>query len=123
MIENELGGKREVKGIWSWKLDTIPPNEEGVIRFALKGLAHNDWNNTEVFFRGAGDFIGASKIDEEILIEIQKEEERALEVAKEQASMIAEDAMESDLDSSGDLDQTELADAMEGMLGDAIPQK
>ena len=46
-----------------------------------------------------------------------------MEVAKEQASMIAEDAMESDLDSSGDLDQTELADAMEGMLGDAIPQK
>ena len=89
----------------------------------MKGLAHNDWNSTEVFFRGSGDIIGASKIDEEILIEIQKEEERALEIAREQASMIAEDAMESDQDNSGDLDQSELADAMEGVLGDAIPQK
>ncbi|MAP58597.1 MAG: hypothetical protein CL977_05845, partial [Euryarchaeota archaeon] len=42
---------------------------------------------------------------------------------REQASMIAEDAMESDQDNSGDLDQSELADAMEGVLGDAIPQK
>ena len=122
IIDNELGGKREVKGIWCWKLDTIPPNEAGIIRFSLKGLAHNDWNSTEVFFRGSGDIIGASKIDEEILIEIQKEEERALEVAVQQASMIAEDAMESDNDSSGDLDQIELADAMEGVLGEVIPQ-
>ena len=37
--------------------------------------------------------------------------------------MIAEDAMESDQDNSGDPDQSELADAMEGVLGDAIPQK
>ena len=36
---------------------------------------------------------------------------------------IAEDAMESDQDNSGDLDQRELEDAMEGVLGDAIPQK
>ena len=89
----------------------------------MKGLAHNDWNNTEVFFRGSGDIIGASKIDEEILIEIQKEEERALEIAVEQASMIAEDAMESDNDGSGDLDQMELADAMQGVLGNVMPQK
>ena len=37
--------------------------------------------------------------------------------------MIAEDDMESDQDNSGDLDQTELSDAMEGVLGDSIPQK
>ena len=36
--------------------------------------------------------------------------------------MIAEDAMESDNDSSGDLDRIELADAMEGVLGEVIPQ-
>ena len=122
-IENELGGKREVKGIWCWKLDTIPPGEAGTIQFSLKGLDHNQWNSTEVFFRGSGDIIGASKIDEEILAEIQKEEERALEDAKEQASLIAEDAMTSDLDNSGDLDSTELSNAMSGVLGDALSEK
>ena len=122
-IENELGGKREVKGIWCWKLDTIPPGEAGTIQFSLKGLDHNEWNSTEVFFRGSGDIIGASKIDEEILAEIQKEEERALEDAKEQASLIAEDAMTSDLDNSGDLDSTELSNAMSGVLGDALSEK
>lgn len=122
-IENELGGKREVKGIWCWKLDTIPPGEAGTIQFSLKGLDHNEWNSTEVFFRGSGDIIGASKIDEEILAEIQKEEERVLEDAKEQASLIAEDAMTSDLDNSGDLDSTELSNAMSGVLGDALSEK
>ena len=62
---------------------------------------HNDWNNTEVFFRGTGDIIGASKIDEDILLEIQKEEERAVEEATQQASLVAEDAMDSDVDDSG----------------------
>ncbi len=123
IIENDLGGKREVKGIWGWKLDTIPPNEAGVINFAIKGLAHNDWNNTEVFFRGSLDIIGASKIDEEILIEIQKEEERNLQFAAEQAKLIAEDAMESDEDKSGDLTELELENAMEGVLGDTFSQE
>ena len=122
-IEIELGGKREVKGIWCWKLDTIPPGEAGTIQFSLKGLDHNEWNSTEVFFRGSGDIIGASKIDEEILAEIQKEEERVLEDAKEQATLIAEDAMTSDLDNSGDLDSTELSNAMSGVLGDALSEK
>ncbi len=120
IIEDVLGGKREVKGIWCWKLATIPPNEAGVINFSVKGLTNSDWNSTEVFFRGKGDIIGASKIDEEILIEIQKEEERILEAAAEQSTMIVEDAMESDLDNSGDLDPQELGNAMQGILGDAL---
>ena len=123
IIDNELGGKREVKGIWCWKLDTIPPNEAGIIRFSLKGLAHNDWNSTEVFFRGSGDIIGASKIDEEILIEIQKEEERNMQFAAEQAKLVAEDAMEFDEDKSGDLTELELENAMEGVLGDTFSQE
>jgi len=121
-VENELGGRREVRGIWCWKLDTIAPGEAGTIEFALRGLEHNDWNNTEVFFRGAGDIIGASKIDEDILLEIQKEEERAREEATELAVLVAEDAMESDTDGSGDLDEGEVADAMEGVLGEALPE-
>ncbi|HJM66146.1 MAG TPA: DNA topoisomerase VI subunit B [Candidatus Thalassarchaeaceae archaeon] len=121
-VENELGGRREVRGIWCWKLDTIPPGEAGTIEFTLKGLEHNDWNNTEVFFRGAGDIIGASKIDEDILLEIQKEEERAVEEATQQASLVAEDAMDSDVDDSGDLDAGEVADAMEGILGEVLPE-
>tara|TARA_B100001250_G_C19776870_1_gene779979 strand:+ start:1 stop:1251 length:1251 start_codon:yes stop_codon:yes gene_type:complete len=121
-VENELGGRREVRGIWCWKLDTIAPGEAGTIEFTLRGLEHNDWNNTEVFFRGAGDIIGASKIDEDILLEVQKEEERAMEDATELATLVAEDAMESDTDGSGDLDMGEVADAMEGVLGEVLPE-
>ena len=54
-VENDLGGRREVKGIWCWKLDTIAPGDAGYIEFAIQGLEHNDWNSTEVFFRGSGD--------------------------------------------------------------------
>ena len=69
------------------------------------------------------DIIGASKIDEEILIEIQKEEERNMQFAAEQAKLVAEDAMESDEDKSGDLTELELENAMEGVLGDTFSQE
>ena len=41
---------------------------------ALSGLSKGDWTDTDVFFRGNGDIIGATKIDEKILEEIRKSE-------------------------------------------------
>ena len=41
---------------------------------ALSGLNKGDWTDTDVFFRGNGDIIGATKIDEKILEEIRKSE-------------------------------------------------
>ncbi len=119
-IENELGGRREVKGIWCWKLDTIPPGEAGCIEFAIQGLEHNDWNSTEVFFRGSGDIIGASKIDEEILEQIRTEEEIAAKKALEDNDMAIDDAMDHDVDNSGDLDAKELQKAMAGPIGEKL---
>ena len=46
-----------------------------------------------------------------------------MEDAKDQASLVAEDAMASDVDNSGDLDSTELSNAMSGVLGDVLSEK
>ena len=119
-VENELGGRREVKGIWCWKLDTIPPGEAGNIEFSIQGLEHNDWNATEVFFRGSGDIIGASKIDEGILEQIRTEEEIATKKALEESNMALDDAMGHDADNSGDLDAEELQKAMMGPIGERL---
>ena len=119
-VENELGGRREVKGIWCWKLDSIPPGEAGNIEFSIQGLEHNDWNATEVFFRGSGDIIGASKIDEGILEQIRIEEEIATKKALEESNMALDDAMGHDVDNSGDLDADELQKAMMGPIGERL---
>ena len=37
-------------------------------------MSKGDWTDTDVFFRGNGDIIGATKIDEKILEEIRKSE-------------------------------------------------
>ena len=43
--------------------------------FTVDGLSKGDWTEVDIFFRGAGDIIGATKIDEEILAEMLREEE------------------------------------------------
>ena len=47
--------------------------------FTVKGLKKGDWSDIDIFFRGAGDIIGATKLDEEILAEMLREEEAGLE--------------------------------------------
>ena len=80
MAENPRGGRKETNGLWAWRLDTLNPGESAKIRFTVEGLTKGDWNETDIFFRGNGDIIGANKIDEKLLDEMRKVE--ALAVAE-----------------------------------------
>ena len=75
MIGNERGGRKEAMGIWGWKIETLEPGEKAVVEYSLSNLEKGDWTETEVFFRGSQDVIGATKLDEKMLIEIRKQEE------------------------------------------------
>ena len=77
MEGNETGGRKEATGVWAWKLESMQPGERSVIKYSLSGLERGDWTETDVFFRGAQDVIGASKMDEKFLEEIRRQE-RAL---------------------------------------------
>jgi hypothetical protein len=74
MVENSNGGRKEARGIWAWRLDTLNPGTSTTISVSLSGLSKGDWTDTDIFFRGNGDIIGATKIDEKILEEIRKSE-------------------------------------------------
>ena len=84
MAENPRGGRKETNGLWAWRLDTLNPGESAEIRFTVEGLTKGDWNETDIFFRGNGDIIGANKIDEKLLDEMRKVE--ALAVAEAEHS-------------------------------------
>jgi hypothetical protein len=75
MTDNERGGRKEAFGLWAWKLETLEPGQHTDITFSLTGLEKGDWGETEIFYRGAGDIIGASKLDEKMLEEIRRQEE------------------------------------------------
>ena len=79
MADNPLGGRREAKGLWVWKLDTLDPGCSTTLTFTVSGLAKGDWTEIDIFFRGAGDIIGATKLDEAILAEMLREEEASIE--------------------------------------------
>jgi DNA topoisomerase-6 subunit B len=79
IVDESREGKREAKGLRKWKMDTLPPGENVTVSFALDGLTKGDWTEFEVFFRGAGDIIGATKLDEKLLEEIRREEEAGIE--------------------------------------------
>ena len=75
MIGNERGGRKEATGIWGWKLETLEPGENAVIEYSLSNLEKGDWTETDVFFRGTQDVIGATKLDEKMLKEIRNQEQ------------------------------------------------
>ena len=75
MVGNERGGRKEAMGIWGWKIETLEPGEKAVLEYSLSNLERGDWTETEVFFRGSQDVIGATKLDEKMLVEIRKQEE------------------------------------------------
>ena len=81
--DNPLGGRKEARGLWAWRLDTLDPGSSATISFTLSGLSKGDWNDTEIFFRGSKDIIGANRIDEGLLEEMRKRE--ALDAAVEEA--------------------------------------
>jgi DNA topoisomerase-6 subunit B len=74
-VGNERGGRKEAMGIWGWKIETLEPGEKAVVEYSLSGLEKGDWTETEVFFRGSQDVIGATKLDEKMLVEIRRQEE------------------------------------------------
>jgi DNA topoisomerase-6 subunit B len=83
MVDNPLGGRKETHGLWAWRLDTLDPGSSAVISFTVSGLGKGDWSDMEIFFRGNGDIIGATKIDEKLLDEMRNRE--ALDAAVEEA--------------------------------------
>ena len=82
MEENPMGGRKEAHGLWAWRLDTLNPGASATISFSLSGLSRGDWGDTDIFFRGNGDIIGAAKIDEKLLEELRNRE--ALSAAEEE---------------------------------------
>ena len=75
MVGNELGGRKEAMGVWAWKLETLQPGSQTVITYSLDDLEKGDWNETDVFYRGSQEVIGATKMDEKLLEEIRRQEE------------------------------------------------
>ncbi len=78
MVGNDRGGRKETMGIWGWKIETLEPGERAVVEYSLSNLEKGDWTETDVFFRGSQDVIGATKLDEKMLEEIRSQE-KALE--------------------------------------------
>ncbi len=79
---NPRGGRKEAKGLWAWRLDTLDPGTSTVLEFGISGLSKGDWTETDIFFRGNGEIIGATRMDEALLEEQRKAE--ALEAAVEE---------------------------------------
>ena len=61
-------------------METLEPGESATVEFGLTGLEKGDWKETEVFYRGAGDIIGANRLDEKILEEIRRQEDDEVEI-------------------------------------------
>ena len=114
MSYNPTGGRKETKGLWAWRLDTLDPGTSMVLEFGISGLSKGEWNETDIFFRGNGEIIGATKMDENLLEEQRKTE--ALEAAMEEVRKKENDAMIETLaikpervpDASGHAEQAEV---------------
>ena len=74
-VGNDRGGRKEAMGIWGWKIETLEPGAKAVVEYSLSNLEKGDWTETEVFFRGTQDVIGATKLDEKMLEEIRRQED------------------------------------------------
>ncbi len=79
MIDNQRGGRKETTGLWAWKIETLQPGENAIIEFGLDNLEKGDWTETEVFYRGSAEIIGASKLDEKILEEMKRQNSEDLD--------------------------------------------
>ena len=108
MIGNELGGRKEAMGVWAWKLETLQPGSQTIITYSLDGLEKGDWNETDVFYRGSQEVIGATKMDEKLLEEIRRQEE-ALNAPTPEEHSGEESEENSDEEPEGELPQTDSA--------------
>ena len=85
LVGNQRGGRKEAMGIWGWKIETLEPGQKAVVEYSLTNLEKGDWTETEVFFRGSQDVIGATKLDEKMLDEIRKQEQILSQVEENQS--------------------------------------
>ena len=92
MENNNTGGRKEATGVWAWKLETLEPGQTYVIKYTRSGLEKGDWTDTDVFFRGSQDVIGATKMDEKLLEEIRRQE--AVGTTEEEGSSDESDDVE-----------------------------
>lgn len=107
MVGNERGGRKEAMGIWGWKIETLEPGQKAVLEYSLSNLEKGDWTETEVFFRGSQDVIGATKLDEKMLDEIRKQEQILNQVENESPKTDSEPTYEPGV-VAGDSGQTTL---------------
>ena len=101
-------GRKEAIGLWNWRIETLNPGTSSTIHFTVSGLERGQWTETEVFFRGNGEIIGATKIDEELLREIRNSEEEVVNEAELEKSMtpigwIKDRASETDFPEEGNV--------------------
>ncbi|MDP6866469.1 MAG: DNA topoisomerase VI subunit B [Candidatus Poseidoniaceae archaeon] len=118
MVGNNLGGRKEAMGVWAWKLETLQPGSQTLITYSLDGLEKGDWNETDVFYRGSQEVIGATKMDEKLLEEIRRQEEALNAPPPEEDEDDQDDEMDEDVvsdvaepeptSSTGDTKQTTL---------------
>jgi DNA topoisomerase-6 subunit B len=90
MKNNVFGGRKEATGVWAWKLETLQPGENLTITFSLDGLEKGDWTETDVFYRGSQEIIGALKMDEKYLDEIRNQEKIMQELESKSDSSFVE---------------------------------
>ena len=91
MENNTMGGRKEATGVWAWKLETLEPGQTVTIDYQLSGLERGDWSDTDVFYRGSADVIGASKMDEKLLEDIRRRESAEEQNDDEEAAPEAPD--------------------------------
>ena len=89
IVEDILRSTRETNGLRKWVLEALDPGEKVEIIFVVSGLEKGDWNETDIFFKGEKDIIGANRIDEKLLdemkeIENTKKKTEKLELAKKE---------------------------------------
>ena len=116
LIEENIEGRKEAKGLRKWKLDIVPPSENLEVNFVLDGLSKGDWNQFDVFFRGSGDIIGAMKLDEKILEEIRREE-----IAAEEEAALTDEQMNDDIiEDSNESEQDGIDESLNDNIEDTV---
>ncbi|MGB1623278.1 MAG: hypothetical protein ACPHCZ_01055, partial [Candidatus Poseidoniaceae archaeon] len=113
-------GHSEMTGVWAWKLETLKAGESATITFALEGLEKGDWTETEVFYRGAGDVIGATKMDDALLNELRRQEEVLTGDDEEDEDLEEDDGMLDDA-ASGDEVAVEAPEPLEEIHEQTAP--
>lgn len=93
MVNNALGGRKEATGIWAWKLETLEPGQTFTFTYQLDGLERGDWTDTDVFYRGSQEVIGATKMDEKLLEEIRRQEAMFNESEESDAAPVEEESV------------------------------